>query len=99
MLLRPPPISAQLPTRPPNSSACARHASTGGAPRALTAHANASRTLTLSRSRRSGVRSSYFVRKVNRARPSAWLGPEIIGLGLDEVSPDTGGLHVQGYVP
>src|SRR6478672_9238808 len=82
MLPRPPPIRVQRPTRPLNSFACARHASIGGAPRALMAHANASRRLTLSRSRRLGVSSAYVVRQANRAIPSAWLGPEMIGLGF-----------------
>src|ERR1700729_3682875 len=99
MLARPPPIRAQLPPPPPNSSTCARHASIGGAPSALIAHANASRTLTLSRSRRSAVRSSYVVRPAKRAIPSDWLGPEMIGVGLSAVSPDTGLLLVGGLGP
>src|SRR5271170_3933273 len=83
-LARPPPIRVQRPSGPPNSLAWARHASIGGAPRALMAHANESRTLTLSRSLRSAVRSAYFARQANPAIPSAWLGPVLIGLGLSD---------------
>src|SRR5215813_3246377 len=78
----PPPIRVHRPPVPPNSLAWARHASIGGAPRALMAQANESRTLTLSRCRRSPVRSAYFARQANLAIPSAWLGPVLIGLGL-----------------
>jgi AhpC/TSA family len=49
--------------------------------------------LSMSRSRRSAVRCSYVARQANRAIPSDWLGPEMIGLGLSAVSPDTGVLQ------
>ena len=53
--------------------AWAKHAAIGGAPTALMAHAKESRMLILSRSRRSGVRSSYVTLAANFAMPSAWL--------------------------
>jgi hypothetical protein len=51
------------------------------------AQANESRTSILSRSRRSGVRSSYRAREANFAIPSAWLGPVMTGLGFSGQPP------------
>ena len=46
------------------------------------AQANESRMLTLSRSRRSAVRSSYVIPHANSAMPSAWLWPPMIAFGF-----------------
>src|SRR3984885_11120610 len=46
------------------------------------AHANESRMLTLSRSRRSGARSSYVTLCAYLAMPSVWLSPLMIAWGF-----------------